>query len=95
MTSTPEDDLADIYTNRPLGKVCAALKKIEEFLQPMFDVTPEDPFRVKQKKGGLNITPAQKRKNKQMGSAGFKRKKIAEEISVTTQTVYQHQKGLK
>lgn len=89
------DDLADVYTNRPFGKVYATLRKIEEFLKPMFDETPEDPFPAKRKKGGPNITPAQKRKITQMGRAGFKRKKIAEEVGVTTQTVYRHLKGQK
>lgn len=38
------DDLADIYTNRPYGKVFAAIRKVEGHLKPFFDAAGPHPF---------------------------------------------------
>ena len=53
------DDLIDLYTNRPFGKLFVALREVEEYLQPVFAAAPETPFPEKRKKGGPNITPGQ------------------------------------
>ena len=37
-----QDDLLDLYTKRPFGKVFEALRQLEENLKPMFDAAPED-----------------------------------------------------
>jgi hypothetical protein len=39
------DDLADVYSNRPFGKVFAAIRKVQEFLTPMFDAAGPMPFK--------------------------------------------------
>ena len=39
------DDLADVYSNRPFGKVFAAIRKVQEFLKPMFDAAGPSPFK--------------------------------------------------
>jgi integrase len=36
------DDLADVYTNRPFGKVAATLEQVHRDLQPMFDAAKGD-----------------------------------------------------
>lgn len=38
------DDLSDIYTNRPFGKVFAAIRKVEDYLRPVFDAAGPEPF---------------------------------------------------
>lgn len=36
-----EDDLLDIYSNRPFGRVFDALRTMQEMLKPMFDAVPQ------------------------------------------------------
>jgi hypothetical protein len=38
------DDLADLYTNRPFGKVFEAIRRVEEHLQPVFEAAGAQPF---------------------------------------------------
>ncbi len=38
------DELADVYTSRPFGKVFTAIRKAEEYLQPVFDAAGSKPF---------------------------------------------------
>ena len=38
------DDLADAYTNRPFGKVFEAIRKVEDYLKPMFEAGGTTPF---------------------------------------------------
>ena len=89
------DDLLDLYTNRSFGKLFRALREVEKHLQPMFDAAPEDPFPEKRKKGGPNITLGQIRRIRSLRKQGFKVKKIAELVGVTTQTVHRHSKRKK
>jgi hypothetical protein len=88
------DDLADVYTNRPFGKMFAALRQVEKYLQPMFDATPVDPYPEKRKMGGPNITPGQIQRIRKMRQQGYKVLKIAEDVGVTRQTVHRYSKGL-
>ena len=39
------DDLADVYSNRPFGKVFAATRTVQDFLKPMFDAAGPMPFK--------------------------------------------------
>jgi hypothetical protein len=38
------DDLADVYTNRPFGKMFAAIRRVEEHLQSVFEAAGPEPF---------------------------------------------------
>jgi DNA invertase Pin-like site-specific DNA recombinase len=58
----------------------------------MFDALPPVPFPAERKKGGPNITPGQIRRIRSLRKQGFKIKKIAELVGVTTQTVHRHLK---
>ena len=49
------DHLADVYSNRPFGKVFRAIEQLRENLQPMFESVQGDPFPRVVKKGGPNI----------------------------------------
>jgi DNA-binding NarL/FixJ family response regulator len=84
------DDLSDLYTNRPFGKLFVALREVEKYLQPVFAAAPEIPFPEKRKKGEPNITPGQIRRIRNLRRQGFKVKKIAEEVGVSAQTVHRH-----
>ena len=87
------DDLADVYTDRPIGKVFMALRKVEELLQPMFAAAPANPFPEERKKGGLNITPGQVNKIKKLRQQGFKIEVICEKTGFSRTTVLRHLKG--
>lgn len=89
------DDLIDLYTNRPFAKVFQALREVEKYLEPMFAAIPPDPFPENRKKGGPNITPGQIGRIRKLRRQGFKIKKIAELVGVTTQTVHRHLKQKK
>ncbi|MEK6235234.1 MAG: hypothetical protein N2C14_11005, partial [Planctomycetales bacterium] len=39
------DDLADVYSDRPFGKVFTAIHRFEEYLAPVFEAAGPDPFR--------------------------------------------------
>lgn len=39
-----QDDLSDVYTNRPFGRLFDVLRKVEEHLQPVFAAAGPDPF---------------------------------------------------
>ena len=39
-----EDNLLDLYTNRPFGKLFEALRQLQEDLKPVFDAAPVDPW---------------------------------------------------
>lgn len=38
------DNLADVYSNRPFGRVFEAIRKVQEYLQPVFDAAGPTPF---------------------------------------------------
>ena len=42
--SVKKDQFADLYSNRPFGRVFDAIKEFEEWLAPMFKAAPENPF---------------------------------------------------
>jgi DNA-binding transcriptional ArsR family regulator len=37
------DKLSDVYTNRPFGKVYEAIRRVEEYLQPVFEEAGDEP----------------------------------------------------
>jgi hypothetical protein len=44
------DDLLDLYTNRPFGKVFEAIREVEKRLKPVFDAAPTDLFALPDRK---------------------------------------------
>jgi hypothetical protein len=44
------DDLLDLYTNRPFGKVFEAIKELEKKLEPVFDAAPTNLFALPDRK---------------------------------------------
>lgn len=43
-TPVKNDNLSDVYTNRPFGKVFQAIREVEEYLTPMFREAGRTPF---------------------------------------------------
>ena len=84
------DDLAEVYSNRPFGKMFEALRWLEEHLQPMFDATPDDPFPSVRKKGGTNMTRRQLKIIREMSRNGASVAEIARKAKVSRMTVYRH-----
>lgn len=39
------DSLADLYSSRPFGKVFAAIRRVQEYLKPVFEAAGDGPFR--------------------------------------------------
>ena len=84
------DDLADVYTDRPIGKVFHALREVEKWLEPMFAAAPENPFPEERKKGGLNISLGLVRKMQKLRHQGYKVDFIARTCNVNRTTVLRH-----
>jgi len=86
-------ELARAIANPLRKKHARAVRKLESKLARMF-LSCEDQFPADQPKitkdGGANITVAQIRRIRQLGAEGYKRKKIAEIVGVSTVTVWRH-----
>ena len=86
------DDLLDIYTNRPFGKVFDALKALQQQLQPVFDAAPKDLWKQpKQQYTGLKTV---KRIHK-LKEEGKSIREIAEAVKLSKTTVSRHLSAMK
>ncbi|MHB0959271.1 MAG: hypothetical protein ACYC0X_23630 [Pirellulaceae bacterium] len=79
------DELSDIYANRDFAKVFAAIRAVGEFLQPVFDASPKEPFAslMRQSKGrtvGKRI--------QQLRSQGVSVAKIGKQVGLSRSAVY-------
>lgn len=84
------DDLLEIYTNRPFGKVFDALWRVGEYLQPAFDAAPPDPFSVAAVSSSLNISLGTVKEIKRLRAEGVGPTEIARRLGVSRMTVYYH-----
>lgn len=85
------DKLSDVYTNRPFGKVYETLRRVQEYLQPVFaeagdDPTQEQPQAYTSRKTIDRIAEL-KREGKSI-------REIAEKVGKSRMTVYRHLEGL-
>jgi hypothetical protein len=81
------DDLADVYSNRPFGKVFDAIKKVQEYLAPMFAAAGEKPF-VAQPQA---YTSRKKRdKILELRSEGKSVREIADVVKKSRSTVHRY-----
>ncbi len=86
------DDLADVYTSRPFGKVFQALLKVQEHLKSMFEAAGPDPF-----KAGPQAYTSRKTVDQimKLHKEGDSIREIAEKVRKSTTTVHRHiQKAL-
>jgi hypothetical protein len=84
------DDLLEIYSNRPFGKVFDALRRVGKYLQPVFDAAPPDPFSVAAVSRKLNISPGMVKEIKRLRLEGVGPTEIARRLGVSRMTVYYH-----
>jgi hypothetical protein len=79
-----KDDLLDLYTKRPFGKVFEALRRLQVDLKPMFDAAPENLVEQPMQQ----YTPMNKRDRiVELKKAGMKVTQIMEEVGVSRMTV--------
>jgi hypothetical protein len=88
------DHLADVYSNRPFGKVFRAIEQMRDRLRPMFEAVQGDPFPSEPKKGGPNISRRTIERIQALHAAGKRVSEIVSEVGVSDTTVYRHIKGL-
>lgn len=84
------DHLADLYSNRPFGKVFRAIEELRVRMQPMFDAVHGDAFPRTAKKGGPNISLAKVEKILELHAAGNRVSEIVKEVGVSDATVYRY-----
>lgn len=86
------DDLADVYTNRPFGKVFKAILRAQEHLGPMFAAAGPEPF-----KAGPQAYTSRKTVDRivKLHDDGLSIREIAAKVGKSTTTVHRHiQKAL-
>lgn len=81
------DDLLEIYANRPFGKVFDALRRVGEYLQPMFDAAPPAPFFEAAVSSSLNISLGTVKEIKRLRAKGVGPTEIARRLGASRMTV--------
>ncbi len=85
-TPVKADELLDVYTNRPYGKVFRALDHVRERLLPLWQAVPT-PFPDEPPRGGPNISLGTIRRIQAMKRQGYRTGHIAQALNVSPQTV--------
>lgn len=86
-TPVRTDALSDVYTNRDYAKVFAAIRKVQDHLQPMFDSAPKDLFR---KPPNQRIGRRIVKQMHELQKEGLDEKAIARQLKLTVNTVRRH-----
>jgi len=81
------DDLTDIYSNRPFGKVFRAIRAIQEYLEPVFEAAGPNPF-VPQPQA--YTSPRTRDKILDLREEGLPVREIAARVGKSRMTVYRH-----
>ncbi len=84
------DDLLELYTNKPFGRVFEACRWLQERFQPMFEATPENPFPEERKLGGGGLTLKQQKAIQHLEQRGLPAKEIAKRVGCAAATIYRH-----
>ena len=81
------DDLTDVYSNRPFGKVFQTLKNLQEYLAPMFAAAGSDPFVQP-----LKAYTSHRIKDKilKLHEEGMSVQAIADKVGKSRMAVYRH-----
>lgn len=82
----PTEGEVNAYTNERWADLHAAIRKLAEWLEPVFSSVP-DPFPAEEKKGGANISPGKIRSIIELHEAGDRISLIAEKVNVSPETV--------
>lgn len=81
------DDLADVYSNRPFGKVFDAIRRVQDYLKPMFDAAGPTPFKPQPQAYTSRKT---RDKMLQLHDQGQTVRQIAESVGKSRMTVHRH-----
>ena len=84
------DDLLELYSNKPFGRVFEACRWLEEVFGPVFEVTPDNPFPAERKLGGGGLTLKQRKSIQRLEQQGLSAKEIAKKVGCTAATVYRN-----
>ncbi|MHB8956573.1 MAG: hypothetical protein ACYC4U_26620 [Pirellulaceae bacterium] len=86
-TPVKTDALSDVYTNRDFAKVFAAIGRVQQYLQPMFNAAPDDLFKQpsNQRIGRVIV-----KRMHELQKEGFDEKAIAHQLKVAVSTVRRH-----
>lgn len=79
--SPTDDNLLELYAQKPFDKVFVAIEKLGELLAPLFASVP-DPFPADQKKHNPGLSPATIAKIRRRRQAGFKYRQICDETGL-------------
>ncbi len=79
-----KDNLLELYTNRPFGKLFKALRQIEEDLRPMFAAAPENLWEQPMQQ---YTTLSKRERILALSKSGLRPSQIAKEIGVSKMTV--------
>ena len=80
-----QDDLLDLYTNRPFGKLFEALRQLEQEFKPVFDAAPEEPWEQPMQQ---YIPLKTREKILELRRQGRKITEIAKETSISRPTIH-------
>lgn len=86
------DDLTDIYSNRPIGKVFQAIGVVQEYLQPVFEAAGPNPF-DRQAQAYTSIKTRDR--ILELHEEGESIRAIAAEVKKSRSTIHRHLKRFK
>src|SRR5690606_3739711 len=81
------DSLADVYSSRPFGRVFTAIRKVQEYLRPVFAAAGDEPFKAKPQAYTSRKTIEQ---ILELHTGGAAPQRIAEQVGVSLATVQRH-----
>lgn len=84
------DSLTDVYSNRPFGRVFSAIKKVQQYLAPVFAAAGVHPFK-RQPEAYTKLSTINR--IFELRDAGNSVEKIANELSISHDTVSRHLKS--
>jgi hypothetical protein len=82
------DNLSDVYSNRPFGKVFKAIREVQEYLQPVFEAAGATPFQSRYSQVAYR-SPTRDRVL-QLHDQGLSVREIADAVSRSRMTVHRH-----
>jgi DNA-binding NarL/FixJ family response regulator len=82
------DNLTDVYSNRPFGKVFKAIREVQEYLQPVFAAAGATPFASRYTKFAFR-SPT-RNKILQLHDEGLSVRAIADKVGRSRTAVHRH-----
>jgi hypothetical protein len=82
------DNLADVYSNRPFGKVFKAIREVQEYLQPVFAAAGATPFASRYTEFAYRSPTRDK--SLQLHDQGLSIRAIANEVGRSRTQVHRH-----